>query len=160
MRRPVTRRATHPAARATRLAARAIPVPATPVPATPVPATPVPGYPEQFYGYPTGPGTAVQAGNGKAVAGFVLGVSSILLFFTTFLDVVVIVLGFVFSILGLQAARLGRKHRGLAIAGIVLSGVAAVIVLVFATWLLQRVHHCEQLHDQGSRAYDKCIVKL
>jgi hypothetical protein len=125
-----------------------------------------PGYGQAGYGQPAygqagnGTGAVAKPGNGKAVAGFVLGICSLVLFFANFLDIPVVVLGLIFSILGLRATRQGKGQRGLALAGLVLSSVAAVVVIVFLIFLLHQIQHCEVHHDRGSAGYNQCIVDL
>lgn len=117
------------------------------------------GYePAYGYGYPapTGP----RPGNGKAVAGFVLGIVAVVLFFFTLFDLVPIVLAFVFSIQGLRASRRGNGQRGLAVAGLVLASLAAVIVVAFITFVAFRVSHCQKGHDPGTKAYNQCLISF
>ncbi len=119
---------------------------------------PGPGYaPPHGYAYPP-PGGGDRPGNGKAVAGFVLGIVGVVLFFFTLFDLIPIVLAFVFSIQGLRASRQGKGQRGLAVAGIVLASVATVIVVAFVTFFLIRAHHCQQHHDQGTKSYNECLI--
>jgi hypothetical protein len=75
-------------------------------------------------------------GNGLAIAGFVLGVISIVTL--GLFGAITGPLGLIFSILGLEKSnRQGRRHKGLAIAGIVMGGLttllwALLIVVVMA----------------------------
>ena len=119
-----------------------------------------PGYaPPYGYAYPQ-PGSGDRPGNGKAVAGFVLGIVGVVLFFFTLFDLIPIVLAFVFSIQGLRASKLGKGQRGLAVAGVVLASVATVIVVAFVTFFAIRVNHCQQHHDQGTKSYNQCLIDL
>lgn len=66
-----------------------------------------------------------EKGNGMAVAGFVLSLIS--LFCCGFLSI----LGLIFSILGLvNAPKVGGKGKGLAIAGIILGGLAILLMIL------------------------------
>ena len=96
--------------------------------------------------------------NGKAVTGFVLGICSVVFFFTTLIDIVPIVLAFVFSLQGLAASKRGQGHRGLAIAGVALAGAATVIVAVVVVFFAIRSNHCQQHHDQGTKSYNQCLI--
>lgn len=72
-------------------------------------------------------------GNGLAVAGFTLAVCAVALFFVPVLAQILWVLGLVFSGAGLSRARGGRRHGGLAKAGLIISLVGAgVLILVLA----------------------------
>ncbi len=142
----------------------------------PVPGYP-PGYPAQYPGaqYPGAqyPGTPYpgaqypvahypgpQATNGKAIAGLVLGIVSIGFFFLTLLDIPLVVLGIVFSVLGLRTARRGEGRRAMALAGLICSLVAAVVVTVALTYVVSRGHTCEQRYDRGSTGYNNCLLHL
>lgn len=95
-----------------------------------------PGYmPPVGYGQPVYPGFGYvqqpDSRRGLAITGFILGIISIFLWILfngvgLFLDIVVSILGIIFSSLGMRSTTL----RGLAIAGLVLSIIGAVIVVV------------------------------
>ena len=117
---------------------------------------PAPGHPPA-HGYPAGTATT-NVGNGRAVAGLILGICSIVFCFLTFLDLPVVILGLIFSSLGLKATKEGKGQRGLAVAGLVLSILGGVLVVAFTVFLLHQINHCQVHHDQGTRAYNECIV--
>ena len=76
-------------------------------------------------------GPAAAPGNGMAVAGFVLSIIGLILCWLSLIDLIFVIPAIVFSAIGLRRAnRQGRPHRGLAIAGLSISVVAAVIVIV------------------------------
>ena len=133
------------------------PTPGYPVPGHPAPGYPAPGYPNPGYGYAATPATE-KAGNGRAVAGLILGICSVVFCFLTFLDLPLVILGVIFSGLGLRASKEGKGQRGLAVAGLTLSILGAVLVVAFTVFLLHQVNYCQQHHDQGTRAYNECIV--
>ena len=110
------------------------------------------------FGYPGSGGDGTRPGNGKAVAGLVLGIASVVLFFFTVFDIIPIALAYVFSIQGLQATKRGKGQRGLALAGIVLASVATVILIAVVAFLAVRINHCQQHHDQGTKAYNQCVI--
>lgn len=134
------------------------PPPQTAPPSTPPPGTSPPppyGYPAygQYgahpqYGAPPPPQYSQYpqpaTGNGKAVAGLVLGIASIVFCWTTVFDVVPVVLGLVFGFLGLnQSSRLpGRTGRGMAIAGIVCSVIGAALAIALTVWVVRLANDC------------------
>lgn len=87
-------------------------------------------YPPPPPQYPAGPGT--QQTNGLAVAGMVVGIVSIALFFLNWIDILIGIVGLVLSIVGLSKSRqLGGTGRGMAIAGIITSAVGIVAAAIF-----------------------------
>lgn len=89
-----------------------------------------PGYPPQ---YPQQP--VMQPRNAFGTAGFVLGLVGLLLSFLPIIGVVawpLVILGLVFSILGLVKANKGvATNKGLSIAGIVLSAIGLVVCIAW-----------------------------
>jgi len=160
-------------------------VPPPPDPNTAYPAAyPPPNYPPQGYqgyppagyqgypppGYQPGPGyppmppnysaqyPAPRTGNGRATAGLVLGVASILLCWTVIFDIVFIALGVVFSSLGRAAAQrephLGGK--GVATAGLICSAVGLVLAVVLAVVVVRAAHACNA-YDSNSSDFRNCV---
>ena len=91
-----------------------------------------PAAPQQGYGnapaYGAGggyPDARPQAGNGMAIAGFVLSLVGILLF-----GIVLGPLGVIFSIIGLNRANKGAKFKGLAIAGIIIGAIVTILSII------------------------------
>jgi hypothetical protein len=83
--------------------------------------------------YPSAAEPGVQKqGNGLAVAGFVLGITSLLFFWTGLFAVAQIVLALTFGGVGLNRAFKGAQHKGLAISAIATGVVAFVGYFVFA----------------------------
>ncbi len=72
----------------------------------------------------------VGTSNGAAIAGLTCAIAAILLSWVPPVGFVCWVGGLVFSIVGLKAANRGASHRGVAIAGIVISLLGTVIVLL------------------------------
>lgn len=64
-----------------------------------------------------------QSGNGLGTAGFVLALIGLLLCWVPVVNAILWLLGFIFSMIGVF-----RPRKGLAIAGLVLSGVAAIVM--------------------------------
>ena len=69
--------------------------------------------------------------NGLAVAGFVLALCAVVIFWLPVVAQIVWVLGLIFSAIGLSRARKGYPRRGLAIAGLVVSLAGAVLAVLF-----------------------------
>ena len=82
---------------------------------------------------PGAPGMAIaSASNGFAVAALVLGILSLVMFFTIWLPFLLGVLAIVFGALGItRANRIGGKQKGLAIAGLVCGAVGMVLAILF-----------------------------
>lgn len=64
--------------------------------------------------------------NGMGITGFVLSLVAIILFWVPALNVVLFLLGLIFSIIGIV-----RKPKGFAIAGLIISGVNAILTTSF-----------------------------
>ena len=111
-------------------------------------------------GYPGWTPTAGTPGtsNGRAVAGLILGILSLALFFFTVLDVPLIVLGIIFSSLGLAAAKRGEGRRAMALAGLICSLIAALVVAATTVFVLHRVRICDRSYDRGTSQYSSCIT--
>jgi hypothetical protein len=73
-----------------------------------------------------------QQTNGLAVASLVLGILSLLMFFTVVPPFIMGGLAVIFGILGLSKAKQGAPNKGLAIAGLVcgIAGIAATIAFI------------------------------
>lgn len=140
-------------------------------PNAPYPNTPYPGgsYPGSYPGAPPPygqppvppggnpyPGYDVPQGNGKAVAGMVLGILAIVFCWTTLFDLVLLVPAVIFSALGLGVAKTNGRGRGQAIAGLICSAVAVVLAVVLLVFLVHVAGKCSGVDHSGG-AYDRCI---
>ncbi|HUY09185.1 MAG TPA: DUF4190 domain-containing protein [Candidatus Dormibacteraeota bacterium] len=74
--------------------------------------------------------TVGQQGNGLAVAGFVLGITSVIFCWWGIFALVQVILAITFSAIGRGHAKQGAPHRGLATAGLVLGIIGAVLYLM------------------------------
>ena len=74
---------------------------------------------------------AAQSTNGMAVASLVLGILSILLFFTVVPPFILGGLGVIFGIIGVSKAGQGAPNKGLAIAGLVCGAIGIVAAIAF-----------------------------
>ena len=134
----------------------------TPPPVTTPPRTyPPQGYPAQGPQYLAPPPYAQQypqprTGNGKSIASLVLGILAIVAFWTSILDVVLIVPAVIFGILGLSDAKRGGGGRGMAIGGLVCALVGAIVATIFSVVIYNRLRPCLDF-DRGSSAYNHCI---
>ena len=72
-----------------------------------------------------------QQGNGMGVAGFVLALLGLILCWVPILNWILWILGLVFSIIGMF-----KPKKGLAIAGLVISCLYILLVIVFASVIL------------------------
>ncbi|HEY1559188.1 MAG TPA: DUF4190 domain-containing protein [Kofleriaceae bacterium] len=83
-------------------------------------------------GFPPAGAPAPRQGNGLAIAGMVLGILAVVLFWTTVVDVVIGALAIIFSVLGLKRARIAGVGRGMAMTGLItgIIGIALAAILV------------------------------
>jgi hypothetical protein len=138
------------------------PYPGQPYPGQPYPGQPgAPGQPGQGYPYPP-PQYLTQypqpaTGNGKATAGLVLGILSIVLFWTTIFDAIPVILGVIFGFLGLNQAKHTGRSRGVAIAGIICGFVGAVLAIIFTVWIIHRIQPCVNSYNSGSAEFNSCV---
>jgi len=77
-----------------------------------------------------------RQGNGLAVAGMILGIVSLVLFWFVFVSVPCGLVGLVLSILAMGRAKKTHTGKGMAVAGLVLSilGVVASVGLFLVIW--------------------------
>ena len=106
---------------------------------------------------PPSVGMAV-AGNGTAIASFVLGLLALVLTFTVALAPIAVVFGLVAVFMGFKgrgnAKRLGGLHKGLATSGLI-TGVLAVLLVAAATFAgLQLLNSNPQLQNDLGHAVE------
>ena len=75
-----------------------------------------------------------QQGNGMAVAGMVLGIIALVLFWVPFLNWVLALLGIIFGALGISRGNKVGRGKGFAIAGLICGLIAAILGVVI--WLM------------------------
>src|SRR5262245_8911202 len=97
-------------------------------PAAAPPPTAAPAAPPPMPGQPMMPPTP---SNGFSVASLVLGILTLVLFFTIWLPWLLGVLAIVFGAIGISKAGKGAGQRGMAIAGLVCGAVGVVLSLLF-----------------------------
>ncbi|MDT4939570.1 MAG: hypothetical protein QOG80_3241 [Pseudonocardiales bacterium] len=118
-----------------------------------------PGYPGQPH-YAPPPWTQYpqpRAGSGRAIAALVLGIISILFFWTSILDIVPVVLAIVFGSIGINDAKRGASGRSMAVSGIVCGIVGALLAVTFTVVVYARIKPCLDNYDQGSAAQNTCV---
>jgi hypothetical protein len=129
-------------------------------PGPPVQPPTYPGYPQ--YGAPAPPlqhdYVQPRPGSGKCVAALVLGIVSILLFWTTVFDAVPAILAIVFGTIGLSEARnRGGGGRGMALAGIICAAVGAIAAIAFTAFILHAANQCGGLSHQNDPGFKQCV---
>lgn len=108
--------------------------------------------PYHSYGQPR-PGN-----NGKAIAGLVLGISSIVLCFLSFFDGVLVVLGLIFSLIGMsETKRPGTSGRGLAVAGLICTIVGAALATLFSVLIIHAANQCGGFDNSDAPGWDQCV---
>ena len=115
-------------------------------------------YPSPYY--PPPPWTQYpppRTGNGRAIAGLVLGIVAILFFWTSVLDVIPVVLAIVFGSIGVNDAKRSGNGRNMAITGIVCGVIGALLAITFTVVVYARIKPCLDNYDQGSSAQNTCI---
>lgn len=101
--------------------------------------------PDQQYGFTPGPQGAPpeqNQGNGMAVAGLVLGIIGVVLFFIPFLCQILALLGIIFGALGMgKAKKVGGKGNGMAITGLVLGVLGMLFGIAFIFYAIGEARH-------------------
>jgi hypothetical protein len=119
-------------------------------------------YPPGQYGPPPPYHAYAQprAGNGKAIAGLVLGIASIVFCFLFFVDGVLVILGLVFSLIAISETkgRHGSGGRAMAVAGLVCSIVGAALATLLTVLLVQAANHCGGLGNSDAPGWETCVT--
>ena len=99
-----------------------------------------------------------QPTNGLAVAALVVGIVGVVLFWTVWGGVILGILGLVFGAVGLSKGNRGAPNKGMAVAGLILGGVAVVGSILFIVALVSVVDSSEEKFDQIAEciANDNC----
>jgi hypothetical protein len=92
-----------------------------------------------------------------AIAGLVLGIAALALFWIPFFGYLPAVLGIIFAALGLKAANRGQSGRGMAIAGLTCAIIAAIGTTGISVYVVSHVGSCASRYTPGTSAYDDCI---
>ncbi|MEP6759197.1 MAG: DUF4190 domain-containing protein [Actinomycetota bacterium] len=83
---------------------------------------------------------AMQPSNGMAVASLVLGILSIVMFFTVVPPFILGGLAVIFGILGFSKAKQGAPNKGLAIAGLICGAMGIVSAIAFIALVVTAGH--------------------
>jgi hypothetical protein len=123
---------------------------------------PYPQYPQYPYGAPPPPQfhgyVQPRTGNGKAIAGMVLGIGSIVLCWLSFFDAVFVVSGLTLSILALNETKQRPDNgRGMAIAGLVCSIIGAVLATVLTLVVVHAANQCGGFSNDTSASWSQCV---
>jgi hypothetical protein len=133
----------------------------------PPPYQPYAGGPYQQY--PTYPGQPYypppaysqypppRTGNGRAITALVLGIASVVFFWTSIIDVIPVVLAIVFGSIGVNDAKRGASGRNMAVTGIVLGVIGALLAITFTVVVYTRIKPCLNDYQSGSAAQNSCI---
>jgi hypothetical protein len=117
--------------------------------------------PSQYESFPTAPRSDLyprpRTSNGRAIAGLVLGILALILSFLTLFDIPLIVLGVVFSVLGLRQAARGGGGKGTAIAGLTCAIVGAIVATTLFIVVYNRAKDCADRFDTGTSDYRVCL---
>lgn len=109
-------------------------------------------YPPAYSQYPL-----PKTGNGKATAGLILGIISIVFFWLSFFDAIPAVLGLIFGFLGLNESKRTGSGRGQAIAGIVCAFVGAALAIILTVVIVTRLRPCFDNYNSGSAEFNSCV---
>jgi hypothetical protein len=89
---------------------------------------------------PATPPSAAGPTNGLAIAGMVLGIASVALFFLAWIATIIAIVGLVLSLVGLSKSnQLGGTGRGMAVAGVATSAVGILASLIITIVVVQRI---------------------
>jgi hypothetical protein len=114
------------------------------------PMAPQPPY-QNMYGQP-------RTGNGKAIASMVLGIASIVFFWLTVIDLVLIITSVVLGIMALAERRgHNREGRGMAIAGLVCSAIGTAAAVITTVWFVHVAGQCGGLENTNDPAFRQCL---
>jgi Domain of unknown function (DUF4190) len=119
----------------------------TPPPTQPAAPPPMPGAP----GAPP-----ARSSNGFAVTSLVLGILSIVLFFTIWIPFILAILAIIFGALGISNARKGAPRKGMAIAGLI-CGIAGVVIAVLFIVLIVSAVNDPEFQDVFSSVFESPI---
>ncbi|MEU3188003.1 DUF4190 domain-containing protein [Streptomyces sp. NPDC006923] len=128
-----------------------------------------PGYPApdlQSTGYPAAgypgygqPGWQETPSNGMGIAAMVLGIIAVAVFCLWGLGVILGVLALIFGIIGRRRARRGQAtNGGMALAGIILGAIGAVISGAFVAFLIWVIANGEELDTTDSDPFATSLV--
>lgn len=95
------------------------------------PVSPSPPQPLVAVAPVSSPLAAVGPGNGLAVTGMILGITSIVFCWLGIFTLAQVVLAITFGSIGIRKANRGASHKGMAVAGLTCGIVGAVLYVIF-----------------------------
>jgi hypothetical protein len=116
------------------------------------PYGPQPPVPPPWTGYPQ-----PKPGNGKAIAGLVLGILSVVFFWLSVLDVVLLIPALICGLLGLTEGRRTGSGRGMAIAGLVCTALGTCLAAAFTVVIVHAANQCGGFHEQDQPGFQQCL---
>jgi hypothetical protein len=121
-------------------------------------------YPTPYGGAPAPPMYSgyhqPKAGSGRAITSLVLGVVSLALFWTSFLDALFAVPAIVLGIVCLNDPRLRvTGGRGLAIAGLVCGALGAIAAIAFTALIVHAANKCGGLDNRNAPGFNECVQR-
>jgi uncharacterized membrane protein len=78
-------------------------------------------------------------------------------FWTSIIDVIPVVLAIVFGSIGVNDAKRGASGRNMAVTGIVLGVIGALLAITFTVVVYTRIKPCLNDYQSGSAAQNSCI---
>lgn len=116
----------------------------------------------QPYGAPPPPGyhayVQPKAGNGKAIAALVLGILSMIMFWTSIFDAVLVVPALIFGFIALHEANTRRSEgKGMAIAGLICAAVGGVVAIVITVVYVHAINQCGGFDSNNSSSFNQCV---
>jgi hypothetical protein len=113
------------------------------------PPPPYPGY--RGYAPP-------RPGNGKAVAGLVFGILSIVFFWLFIFDGIFVILGVIFSLIAMGEMKAARTPgRGIAVWGLVCSIVGGLLATVFTAMAIHAANQCGGFNQSNQPGWETCF---
>ncbi|MCW2595731.1 MAG: hypothetical protein JWP39_1619 [Jatrophihabitans sp.] len=120
---------------------------------TPYGNTPYGAPPPNYHSY-----VQPKTGNGKSVTALVLGILSIVMFWTSIFDGVLVIIALIFGFIGLSEANSRRTSgKGMAIAGLICAAVGAVLAIIWTIYILNAVNKCGGFSQNNSSSFQQCV---
>jgi hypothetical protein len=121
-----------------------------------------PGYPPPTYQYPAGYAypQPTSGPGAKAITALCCGVGSVVFFWTSLFDIVLIVLALVFGLLAMRDARKrpGRPGHALAVTGVITGLAGLVLATIFSVWVVTQINNCGGFNNNTtSSEFSNCF---
>jgi len=110
-------------------------------------------------GEPASASPSEPAGNGIAVAGFILGLLAALSFLFAPISIILGILGIVFGAIGMaKANRLAGKNKGMALWGLILGIVGIVLSITVVVWALSQTDEIDREIRRSLREHHSMVM--